>query len=96
MDSNSDESESDTVTAEEEKGHEEAETEPLLQQECASSHTYYTECFSAQATHSLSSPSASGGGGGSDGEEQSRPLQKAVHMEHCCHYRWQTALWCCT
>jgi hypothetical protein len=48
VDSNSDESESDTVTAEEEEeeeGCEEVETEPLLQEECAPSHSCYTGCF---------------------------------------------------
>ena len=37
VDSNSDESESDTVTVAEEEGYEEVDTEPLLQEECAPS-----------------------------------------------------------
>jgi len=47
-DSNSDWTGNDTMTVDEEKGHEEAGTEPLLQEGWASSHSCYTECSGAQ------------------------------------------------
>lgn len=49
-----DESESDTVTMEEEEGYEETETEPLLQEECAPAQNCHAGCSSAHVTHSAS------------------------------------------
>jgi len=63
------------VTAEEEC-YKEAQTEPLLQEKCASAQSCDTECSCALVTHSPFSPSASdasGGGGGDDNDKQGRP-----------------------
>lgn len=80
VDSNSDKSESELVTAEEEEGYEEVGTEPLLQQEgCTPLQSCYIGCSSAQVTHRPSSPSTSeddGGGGGSGDDDND------VHRPH--------------
>jgi len=48
VDSNSYDSESGTVVMEEEKGYEEAGTEPLLQGECAGTQNHYTKNIPVQ------------------------------------------------
>lgn len=74
VDSNSDSTENDTITIDEEKGHEYAGTEPLLQEEWASSQSCYTERSGAQAqvAHSPSLLSASEDDDDDDGSEHSR------------------------
>ena len=73
LDSNTDATGNDTMNVDEEKGHEEATTKPLLQEGWASSHSCYTEYSGAQMAHgpSLLNASEDAGGGGDDDDDGS-------------------------
>jgi hypothetical protein len=84
---NSDESESDGLSAEEKRGCKEAEIEQLFKEKPETSHGHYTAAYAtALVPYSSSSPSAS-----EQEDEQSWPEQQA--MQQAATLQWTLPPW---